>query len=124
MVRKIVPVRPLDRVYGWGDAGRKTLWEGKMTEKKEDDWRRFLVLTGRVKSPDKLGEYFDLFLTFEEREALAKRYSIVKALLEGEKNQRDMSQNLEVSISKITRGSNSLKTISEELRAFLQETMD
>ena len=95
-----------------------------MTEKKEDDWRRFLALTGRIKNPEKLGEYFDLFLTFEEREALAKRYLIIKGLLEGEKNQRDMSRDFEVSISKITRGSNSLKTISEELRAFLQEAME
>ncbi|MCK5575976.1 MAG: trp operon repressor [Sphingomonadales bacterium] len=89
----------------------------------EDGWRRFLHLCHQAKSEDELATLFGLFLTLEERDDLSGRFRIVEELLKGQKNQRDMAKELGVSISKITRGSNSLKVISPELRAFLEERM-
>ena len=94
-----------------------------MPSNSEDDWRRFIKLCGAVKGPGELNEFFELFLTIEEKAALAKRFLIIEGLLKGEQNQRDMAREIGVSISKITRGSNSLKTISNELRRFCQEGM-
>lgn len=91
-----------------------------MTEKDgEDDWWRFLALCNKAISPEKLNEFFELFLTIEERRALANRFLIIEALLKGDRNQRNIARDLGVSISRVSRGSNSLKTISEELRTFL-----
>lgn len=91
--------------------------------KGEDDWRSFLLLCAKVKNPERFDEFFGLFLTFEERADIADRYQVVKSLLKGEKNQREIARDVGVSISKITRGSNSLKIISEGLRSFLVRHM-
>jgi TrpR family trp operon transcriptional repressor len=91
-----------------------------MTENNgEEDWWCFLALCNRVTGPKSLDEFFELFLTIEERRALANRFLIIKALLKGDRNQRDIARDVGVSISRVSRGSNSLKTISEELRTFL-----
>jgi len=86
----------------------------------KDGWWRFLELCSHLKTPQDLSEFFKLFLTLEEKEDLAKRYMIVKALLEEKMTQREIAEVIGVSISKITRGSNELKTISSNLREFLE----
>lgn len=63
----------------------------------------------------------DLFLTPEEKKDLGLRYLIVKDLLEGKKTQRAIAEELQVSIAKITRGSNELKRVSPKLLAYLKE---
>lgn len=89
----------------------------------EDGWRGFLELCSRFKEKEELRELFDLFFTLEEKEALAKRHSLVKALLDEEMTQREISEAMKVSISKITRGSNALKIISKQLREALKKNM-
>lgn len=83
-------------------------------------WDYFLTLCLNAKDEKTLLELFDLFLTPEEKESLETRFLIVKALLEEKKVQRDISEELNVSIAKITRGSNELKRISEHLREYLK----
>jgi len=85
-----------------------------------EDWQSFVALCAAAKTPAQLDDLLGLFLTIEERDALRGRYGIIRELLSGEKSQRDMSRDLAVSITKITRGSNSLKTADPELLAFLQ----
>ncbi len=85
----------------------------------EEGWWRFLELCAALKKPEQLGELFDLFLTIEEKEALALRYLLIKELLEEKRTQRQISADLHISISKITRGSNALKIISNQLREYL-----
>ncbi len=85
----------------------------------EDGWWRFLALCSKLKTPEEFNEFFDLFLTIEEKKDIANRGLIVRGLLRGERTQREMADELHVSIAKITRGSNSLKTIDETLRNFL-----
>lgn len=89
----------------------------------EDGWWQFLELLSQLDSAEALNNFFGLFLTLEEKDGLADRYLIVRALLEGEQTQREIAEELQVSISKITRGSNGLKIIDEELRAFLLENI-
>jgi TrpR family trp operon transcriptional repressor len=88
----------------------------------EDGWRAFIELCSRFKGKE-LGELFDLFLTLEEKEDIGNRFRIVKALAEEKLTQREISEKLGVSISKITRGSNALKIISGQLREALKEQM-
>lgn len=86
-------------------------------------WRSFLELCLAAKDEKILSELFDLLLTPEEKSSLETRCLIIKALLEQKKTQRQMSEYLNVSIAKITRGSNELKRISPKLKQFLQETL-
>lgn len=89
----------------------------------EDGWRGFKKLCHAAVKEDRLEELFELFLTIEERQALALRFELIKALLEGKKPQREIAKDLQISISKITRGSNALKTIKSDLREFLHDQM-
>ena len=89
-----------------------------MTEK--DGWRGFLSLCLRAKTIKELDELLGLLLTPEERENLSIRHLIVQELVRGKMTQREMAKNLGVSIAKITRGSNSLKMISKDLRRLLE----
>ena len=91
---------------------------------KEDGWQQFLELCKQLKTAEQFNEFFDLFLTIEERHAIGDRCAIIKELLKGEKTQREMATDLGTSIAKITRGSNYSKTISKNLRKFLQEKLD
>jgi TrpR family trp operon transcriptional repressor len=61
--------------------------------------------------------------TAEERSSLETRCLIIKALLDQKRTQREISEDLNVSIAKITRGSNELKRISPKLREYLQDTL-
>lgn len=86
----------------------------------ETGWRQFLALCLRAGTAENLDKIMELYLTQEEREAVAGRYLIVRELLKGELTQRDMAQKLQVSIAKITRGSNGLKIIDDELTQLLR----
>jgi TrpR family trp operon transcriptional repressor len=86
----------------------------------EKDWKAFLKLCSKIKSEKDLKEVFDLFFTLEEKELLASRYVIIKALLEGKLTQREIAASCHVSISQITRGSNALKVIDPKLKIFLE----
>lgn len=89
----------------------------------ESGWRHFLKLCLATKNEKKLSLLFDLFLTSEEKESLALRCLIIKELLKQKKTQRNMAQDLKVSIAKITRGSNELKRMPSILIDFLKENL-
>lgn len=83
-------------------------------------WKEFITLCLAAKDDKQLSEIFDLFLTLEEKESLAMRLLIVKELLTGKKTQRQIAKDLNVSIAKITRGSNALKLINPHLLKLLK----
>jgi TrpR family transcriptional regulator, trp operon repressor len=89
----------------------------------KEGWQDFIKLCAKINSPDELGELFDLFLTIEEKETLASRYLIIRALVEGNLTQREIAEKCKVSIAQITRGSNALKIISQELRTLLKSRL-
>ena len=90
--------------------------DGFTMEREVDGWRSFLRLCQGAKSEKELDELFWLLLTPEERDDVKTRFLIVKELVKGEKTQREMAKDLKVSIAKITRGSNFIKQISNDLR--------
>lgn len=90
---------------------------------KSKGWREFLALCRHTNSDEQLASLLDLLLTLDEKEQLAMRVNLLQALLTGEKTQRVIAEELKVSIAKITRGSNALKTISPELKAYLQKEL-
>lgn len=94
-----------------------------MKARKEDGWKEFLDLCASLQSPDELQAFFDLFLTIEERKTLGARYLIVKALLEDQETQRDISRLKKVSIAQITRGSNALKTADPHVKKHIKKHM-
>jgi TrpR family transcriptional regulator, trp operon repressor len=92
----------------------ETLFLPKSNETK--GWNSFCKLCTTYQDPKDLSELFELMMTTEEKFALSMRYQLIKELLEGELSQRDIAKKLNVSISKITRGSNGLKTFSAEFK--------
>lgn len=89
----------------------------------EQGWHEFLQLCLSTKNEKTLSSLLEFFLTAEEKEDLSTRCLIVQALLAQELPQRQMAEELHVSIAKITRGSNELKRISPELKKFLQNKL-
>ena len=92
-----------------------------MSSLQSKGWDDFLALWQGAGSKAMLSELCDLLFTLEEKQQLALRVELVKELLKGEKTQREISRDLNISIAKITRGSNALKTTSDQLKAFIKE---
>lgn len=88
-----------------------------------NNWDEFLSLCSKIKNPEKFNQLFALFMTIEEKENLASRYLIVKALLEGKLTQREIAEKYKVSIAQITRGSNALKIIDPKFKKLLEKSM-
>lgn len=86
-------------------------------------WDEFIALCLSAKKPDMLSAVLDVFLTPEERKDIATRCLIVKALLAKQQTQREMAKELQVSIAKITRGSNELKRLDANLLRFLKQKL-
>jgi TrpR family trp operon transcriptional repressor len=90
----------------------------------QDGWREFIELMANLPSEKQFSLMCELFFTIEEKETLASRYRIVKALVSGELTQRQIAEECEVSISQITRGSNALKIIGPQLRKYLENFVE
>ncbi len=88
----------------------------------ENAWKKFITLTSSL-SLEELEVWFDLLLTPAEREDLHLRMQIIKGLLAENLPQRELAKTLNVSISKITRGSNALKSMPEPEKALLRQMM-
>lgn len=86
------------------------------------NWDLFVKLCQKAKKKDCLEQLLHFLLTPEERAQVSARVSLTQALLQ-KTTQRDISDQLGISISKITRGSNALKNISPELEKFLTEEL-
>jgi TrpR family transcriptional regulator, trp operon repressor len=86
-------------------------------------WRQLIELCRHAHSDEELEKLFELLFTLDEQEQLATRVELLRALLKGDNPQRTIAEQLNVSIAKITRGSNALKTISPQLRQFLLEQL-
>ena len=69
-------------------------------------------------------ELCQLLMTHEERHQLAQRIEIIENLLAKKMSQRTLSEKLNVSIAKITRGSNELKRAKPKTIKFITQTLD
>lgn len=88
-----------------------------------EGWKGFIELCLASEDEEVLSEVLTLFLTPEEKESVSTRYLIVKELLSKERTQRQMADELKVSIAKITRGSNELKRIEPKFKAYLEKML-
>lgn len=91
--------------------------------KSKDGWKQLIELCLTSKNPKTLDTIFDLFLTPEEKADISTRYLIIKELLQKNKTQRQIAKDLNVSIAKITRGSNELKRLDPKFLTFLKEIL-
>lgn len=85
-------------------------------EKENNNLKKFIEISTLINDKRQLEEFYELFLTSEERKDIAQRLEIVCELLKGENPQREIAKKLNTSIAKITRGSNCLKTVSTDLK--------
>ena len=87
-------------------------------------WQGFVDLCLGAENVDTLEAMFDLFLTPEEKVDIARRFLIVRELIKAEKTQRDIAKSLDVSIAKITRGSNEIKRLEKKWVQYLSEAIE
>lgn len=96
-----------------------------MEEKQVDlNWQRLLSLLSSLDDKHSMAQLFNFLLTYDEREMLAKRLALTEALLQKEKSQRQIAQDLQMSIASITRGSNELKRTDIKSIEFLKHLLN
>lgn len=88
-------------------------------EPEYSDWQQLMTLVKEASEHDQQQMLLTMMMTPDEREALVARVNIFCELLKGELSQRQISQMLGVGIATITRGSNELKSKSDEEKARL-----
>lgn len=79
---------------------------------KTELWGEVVDLLGEQVNQDAILAILSILLTAEERDAIGSRLAIMRALLSGRESQRQIAIRLEVSIAKVTRCSNYLKTLN------------
>ncbi len=82
-------------------------------------WKLFVKIMVSATDEKEMQAFLQFFLTSEEREMIASRMVITKALLEGDKPQRTIAEQTQISIAKITRGSNELKRCTATFKKYL-----
>ena len=92
-----------------------------MKESIDSGWQQLLAWCSNVENEQQLSSLFELLLTPEEKVDIAKRCLIIRELLAKNHSQREIAKNLNVSIAKITRGSNEIKRLSPEILQFIQK---
>lgn len=88
---------------------------------KTESWFQVIKLLKSQQDVEALHEIMAVLLTREEREAIGSRLAIMRALISGKESQREIAARIGVSITKITRGSNYLKTLSATEIAMIEQ---
>ncbi|WP_028117928.1 trp operon repressor [Ferrimonas senticii] len=90
----------------------------------ENRWRELLQLLASQTELETFEWLLSLLLSHDERQSIAGRLAIIKALLIGEQSQRQISAELGISIATITRASNNLKNLSASELAQLKQLLN
>ena len=83
-------------------------------------WVQVIKLLQRQQDAQTLQALMEVLLTREEREAVGTRLAIMRALLAANESQREIARRIGVSIAKVTRCSNFLKTLSDAEMTMIQ----
>jgi len=92
-----------------------------MNVNEKKSWKSFVQMVLKIKTPRQFEEFAEFVFTQEERDQLATRILLTRELLKEDKTQRQIADEFNISIAKITRGSNSIKRLSDKLRNFLKQ---
>ena len=95
----------------------------KNQSEKSKEWAKFLDLFLGAKDRMTLDMLFQLFMTLNERDMLVDRYRLVKALLTTDLSQREISEILQLSISKVTMGSKATQILPDQHKSYLLKKM-
>jgi TrpR family trp operon transcriptional repressor len=85
-----------------------------------DDLQELIDVFARTGSYEEMQKLFEELFTQREKYDFALRWRLMKELHEG-KTQRDIANNLGMSLCKITRGSKILKNPESQMNRILQE---
>ncbi|RTZ15083.1 trp operon repressor [Vibrio aquaticus] len=88
------------------------------------EWQQILDLISESAESKQHEMLLTMLLTPDEREALVARVNIFRELLKGDLSQRQISQMLGVGIATITRGSNELKSKSNDEKQQIAQLLE
>lgn len=88
------------------------------------DWQQIVELIRSSFDSQQHEMLLTMLMTPDERDSLIARVNILNELLKGELSQRQISQMLGVGIATITRGSNELKSKTDEDKDQLKKLLE
>lgn len=94
------------------------------TEPEYTEWQQILDLVKSSTETDQHEMLLTMLLSPDERESLISRVNIFRELLKGELSQRQISQLLGVGVATITRGSNELKSKSDDEKSEIAQLLE
>ncbi len=94
------------------------------TQPEYTEWQEILDLVKESTATNQHEMLLTMLLSPDERESLISRVNIFRELLNGELSQRQISQLLGVGIATITRGSNELKSKSEQEKSVITQLLE
>jgi TrpR family trp operon transcriptional repressor len=83
-------------------------------------WSKVVDLIQTQSDHETLNSVLGVLLTPEERDAVASRLAIMRALLNGGESQREISARFDVSIAKVSRCSNFLKRLETHEKQLIE----
>lgn len=94
------------------------------TKPEYTEWQQILDLVKSSVESDQHEMLLTMLLSPDERESLISRVNIFRELLKGELSQRQISQLLGVGVATITRGSNELKSTSDDEKSEIAQLLE
>lgn len=91
---------------------------------KYSDWSQVMTLIANAAEQGNHQSLLTMLMSPDERNALIARVNIFHELLQGDLSQRQISQLLGVGVATITRGSNELKSHTDEDKAWLMDLLE
>lgn len=88
------------------------------------EWQQFMTLLKQAVQEDKVDALLSMLLTVDERSTLGLRLQITRELLNNQRPQREIQQQLNTSAATITRGSNMLKSVDPDILAWVSSKLN